>query len=458
MARRLNRRTVIAWSAVASAWAVFGGVVLRSALSEEAPGPGDVVRGPGSVPVDRDAVDLPTDQPVQVVYCAGWDPKSRAPAHPMSERFARSREATGAQFAVVFVVSGKPRVLVEVCWADHHAEVWDLDGVGRRYRAVAYRRWPDQRLRLFEIRRWDYPDRDTPEFNGGEPTFRARVARSGTAVDMVTTWTEHDGGLLQSMIKMSEWPEPTRPPDDLPAPKADKWAGFAGLTGPATVGPGADTAPERFPWRPPRPLRPRYLTEQLTPGARFRTGDGGTVTISRVAAGTLLLPTGRLLVADPFWLSEEEPLLATVAPGRYPVEVFRLPDGDPGGVALCRVTITGAPVVSWELAGRPGENELLLGDGEFFGAGVDTGAVGLVDAAGTGSYRDGDIERAEARASDLHYTVAESGRSDTGTNMIVVLTGGDGSFPVWLGRAADESVSCFVVDILALTVGGARPL
>lgn len=42
--------------------------------------------------------------------------------------------------------------------------------------------------------------------------------------------------------------------------------------------------------------------------------------------------------------------------------------------------------------------------------------------------------------------------------MVVVLTGGDDSFPVWLGRAADESVSCFVVDILALTVGGARPL
>lgn len=115
-----------------------------------------------------------TNEPVEVVYCAGWDPATRSAVSPMSESVARVRDAAGDQYAAVLVVGGVARAVVEVCWSARHAEVWHVDASGRRYRGVAYRRWPDGRLRLFEVRGWRYGEQDTREFAGENPAFRAR--------------------------------------------------------------------------------------------------------------------------------------------------------------------------------------------------------------------------------------------------------------------------------------------
>jgi hypothetical protein len=60
------------------------------------------------------------------------------------------------------------------------------------------------------------------------------------------------------------------------------------------------------------------------------------------------------------------------------------PDFGSGWVATARPLVRDEPVVAWELALRAGQDPRLLGDGEFYGFGVDAGMACLVGAAATG--------------------------------------------------------------------------
>ncbi|GGU42940.1 DUF4241 domain-containing protein [Lentzea flava] len=396
----------------------------------------------------------PTDEPVEVVCCAGWDAASRAPVSPMSEPVARAQDAAGGQYALVLFVGGVARAVVEVCWSARHAEVWFVDDTGRRYRGVAYRRWPDGRLRLFEVRGWRYAEKDTPEFHGDRPTVRARVHRdAAAAIKNVSVTTElPDGGSMQTWAGWNDWPEPTRPPEDVAAPSVDGWPVLAGMTGPVTVRSGPGEVPAAFPWRPPHPLRPRHVTEMTTEGARFRTRNGDVLTVRRTPAGKIRLPGGRLVVADPGWLdASSTPLAAAVPPGEYPLDVFQVTEDRTTWTAACRVSVTYAPVASWELALREGDVELELGDGEFYGNPVDTATVALVDQTGATAFSHTDIDA--AMAGEAVYRTLSSGNTD----LIIVPGWSDGACLVWLGRAADGSVSRFVVDLQVPPLATSEP-
>jgi hypothetical protein len=448
MAPQLRRRTVLLAGAVASL-----GVAGVAALSF-------VRRPPGMPPDGRpDLENLPvaevpdpTEEPVEIVYCAGWDAATRAPVSPMAESVARAQDAAGDQYAAVLFVGGVARAIVEVCWSAHHAEVWGIDADGRRYRGVAYRRWPDGRLRLFEVRSWNYAGPDTPELDGDRPTFEARVVRDDTtAIGGIEILAEQsDGSLLQLSRQWPNWPEPDLPPENVAVPAVDGWPRIARLTGPVTVRPGPAVVPARFPWRPPRPLQPRHVTEMVTDGARFRAEDGRVLTIERIPAGTIRLPSGRLVVADPAWLdTDATPLAVTAPPGEYPVDVFRLPEI---GNAVCRVTVTDAPVTSWHLAMRDGDHELALGDGEYVGNPVDTATLCLVDETGVPAYPRDEIQAAMESGTDPYRTL-----SAKNTDLVIVPGWSDGANPVWLGRTEDGTLGCYVLDFLLSDLATAEP-
>ncbi|GAB2860096.1 DUF4241 domain-containing protein [Lentzea nigeriaca] len=419
-------------------------------------------RGPHTGPSIRDdlptvPVPAPTNEPVEVVYCAGWDSAARAPVSPMSESVARAQDASGGQYAMVLLTGGIARAVVEVCWSARHAEVWFVDDAGRRYRGVAYRRWPDGRVRLFEVRGWRYAEHDTPEFHGDNPTVRARVRRDATAAIKTVSldYELSSGGHFATSRDWNNWPEPARPPDDLAPPAVDGWPALAGMTGPVTVRSGPDEVPATFPWRPPHPLRPRHITEMTTEGARFRTRDGLVLTVSRTPAGRIRLPSGKLVVADPGWLdATAAPLAVAGPPGEYAVDVFQVTeDKTPRTTwtAACRVTVTDAPVTSWELALREGDVELELGDGEFFGNPVDTATVALVDRTGATAFPRSDIDAAMT-GQPLYRTI-----SSGATDLVVVPGWSDGACLVWLGRSEDGSLSRFVVDFQVPGLATAEP-
>jgi len=452
MATPLKRRTVLLSGAVASLAA--GGALALSIVRRPPAVPPGFAPDLENLPVAE--VPAPTDQPVEVVYCAGWDAAARGPVSPMAESVARAQDTAGGQYAAVLLVGGMARAVVEVCWSAHHAELWHIDDAGRRYRGVAYRRWPDGRLRLFEVRSWNYAEDDTPELDGDEPTFRARVNRDATgAISGITIMVvRSDGSTLQTTRDWPDWPERRRPPENIAVPSVDDWPRLAGMTGRMTVRSGSTAVPDRFPWRPPRPLRPRNVTEMVTDGARFRTQDGQVLTVQRVPVGTIRLPSGSLVVADPGWLdTDATPLAVTVPPGAYPVDVFQVTEnGSTARTVACRVAVTGAPVASWQLALLEGDHELAMGDGEYYGNPIDTATLALVDHTGVTAYSRDDIDAVMGSGSVYHTMSAKN------TDLIIVSGWSDGAFPVWLGRTTDGALSCFVVDFLVPEVTTAQPV
>lgn len=379
---------------------------------------------------------------VELVYCEGWDPAVASTVRQLPEATARERDATGEQYAFV-LVGDRPLALVEVCWAADHACAWRFDEHGRRDRRLELRRWPDGRLRLRAARQWDYGPA-TPEFHGGEPSWRASYwsatyDRDGRARESSANWDRPAPEFTTSweVPAFGEW-----------SPVVAELLGYPVA---ARLAPDPDPVadpPLVAPWRPPVPLRPRHLDETFEAGARFLL-DGGEVTVELVSGGALALPSGRLIVADPDpWLAETAQFVDVVPPGTYPVRlsVVRFADDpDHARVAAAAVVVSDGPTVSWGNAWRSGEDGLLLGDGEYFGVGVDGGRVALVDASVAAVHADTVEDHYDDMTGFAHEVVKP------GANLISVESGwGDGSYPVWVGRDAGGRVTCFVVDFLVL--------
>jgi hypothetical protein len=124
-------------------------------------------------------------------------------------------------------------------------------------------------------------------------------------------------------------------------------------------------------------------------------------------------------------------------------------------VAAARLTITGGPVSTWDMAVRGGEDPSTLRPGHFFGVGVDVATIALFDAAALDAM--GRLETADPTAFDVSHADKPVERAEVvpGANAIAFNTGwGDGGYPVWIGRTRDGAVGCFIVDMLMLAAPG----
>ncbi|MBP2326554.1 hypothetical protein JOF56_006939 [Kibdelosporangium banguiense] len=208
-----------------------------------------------------------------------------------------------------------------------------------------------------------------------------------------------------------------------------------------------------------RKLRRDGFERLFQPGATVRFG----ITDSPVQIrdlGDLDMPSGRLMACDPVLQADnpeiEQPFTVTVPPGRYPVSVSvvqRDVDGQTvERVAAARMTVRPDPVVRWEMALQPTDDTSLLTGEKYYGFGVDTGLAAFLDAdmkqalSRLGA-ENGPIEKTllgddpnEARAAEVRDPV-------TGRNVMAFHAGlGDGSYPTWIGRTADNRPAMFVID------------
>ncbi|MFE2750926.1 DUF4241 domain-containing protein [Actinosynnema sp. NPDC059335] len=213
----------------------------------------------------------------------------------------------------------------------------------------------------------------------------------------------------------------------------------------------------------PLPAVPRHADLVFRAGVRWELPRPGAVVTEVREAGAVRLGSGRLVVADPGHLdSEAEPFTVGVEPGEYPVEVApaRFAD-DPEHlrVAAARLVVTREPAVSWELAVVAGQDVADLGEDEFYGFGVDTGTACFVDAdaaAALGAWLDDNHDTAYDGVFEAH--AAPMRDPSTGHGLVAFTSGwGDGSYPTWIGRAADGGVTCFVVDTFVLHGATPRP-
>jgi hypothetical protein len=135
-------------------------------------------------------------------------------------------------------------------------------------------------------------------------------------------------------------------------------------------------------------LRPPDVDLVFRPGVRYRWSSGSEAVVEVLDAGTLHLPTGELVVMDPFLGPDVErfavPLTVTAPPGRYAVSLSvarwdrRRDPNTPapvGAVAAAKLTIRDEPVVAWELGLQPGQAPATLQPDELFGFAVAAARV-----------------------------------------------------------------------------------
>ena len=105
----------------------------------------------------------------------------------------------------------------------------------------------------------------------------------------------------------------------------------------------------------------------------------------------------------------------------------------------------------WELALREGQDLLLLGEGEYYGFGVDAGMGCFFDFSALDA-----LQALAAEAEDsLIGTKDDEGCLLTdpisGATLIAYRSGfGDGLYPTWIGRTAAGEIASFVSDMLLL--------
>lgn len=375
------------------------------------------------------------------VYAAGWD---NALVNPMSRADAEARDAAGRPYTVVLLHGGRRHAVLDIAWGDGFCGVTVFDPAGRRVSRHELRGTGDGDLFLREARTWaGPPDVGEYEFPHVAARHRTTYRLTGGRTDIDEPAGDRGGSRHETRAGLL--------PPRLPIPRFGEWHALLGLAG---ASPAAITEEKRHrlpvrtaagpPWLPPRPLRPDNLEALFAAGAE-RPLDDRRVRLSTRPAGTLRLPTGALVAADPSSLDyDHEPFTVTVPPGAYPVTVGLATFlDDPGHTRVCaaRLDITDRPAARWEMALHAGQDLLDLGHDQFFGIGVDAGMACFVDASA--------CDRLSEVWRDLDGLVDPRHIAVAGGDMVAWSSGwGDGAYPTWIGRDAGGAVTCFIADML----------
>jgi Protein of unknown function (DUF4241) len=389
-------------------------------------------------------------------------------------RVARQRDGIGEQYAVLLGPVERPRLLVEVSWRHHYCAVWLFDGLLRRTLKFDFRRLTEERMFLNQTREWRYATAEQREFDDAAWTRTCRFSTDGQGEEQIQPAGGRGGlhvrwhqvpveKLWHPVPSFGDWAllagvDPDVPPSLLLIERPDPDGGTDTRGGVTTA---ASPPGEQRPWRPPVPLQPSRLDALFQSGTRYAMATGDPVVVEVRRAGLLHMPSGRLIMADPALLDAQvEPFTIAIPPGTYPVilAVIRFEQQPTHErVAAAKLVVRKEPVVSWELALRPGEDPRLLGDGEFFGFGVDTGTASLLDAAALSAMVGLVTDDAWEAFIDRHgddlgrRKPVETLDPGSGANLIAFESGwGDGSYPTWIGRTAAGEAACFVADMLVV--------
>lgn len=419
---------------------------------------------------------------IDVSYGEQWG-SHPGPTHPepLSAAVAERRHAAGHSYAVLLSAQDRPLALAEYWGARQEWRVHLFDDRSRRVQLVDLAPYPDNALRV---------TRDTRTLRtGAERRSDAwaaqttiRISPDGRVdIETATDWdawqaryetqargggsVELDSATLEQFsipgddpfaaaaagqrARLVAYPSANghdRSPILLavPAPRFGEWEVFADLL----AARGHELAPAitlgHADMGDTEPLRSEGIERLLAPGAAVDTVAGPAV-IEVADAGTVRVPTGRLAAADPGWV-EQTRRPVDVPPGAYPVtlSLMRFPDGS-SRVGAAQVSIRGLPVSTWDMALHPDEDVLLLGPGQFYGVGVDTGYAAFLDAGHDPLEEDAFDALLDALETDpaTDFTTPES----PDLNVIAVSAGlGDGTYPLWVGRSEDGQVSCVVLD------------
>ena len=238
----------------------------------------------------------------------------------------------------------------------------------------------------------------------------------------------------------------------------------------AIVAPHAGPRPSATPdvAEPAASIPPRATTEELYAGFDVPTTTGlsfgDTVLLTTETAGTVVLPSGRLVASDAM-IIDGSPFTTEVEPGRYPVSLL-FADFENGDRRVAAAMVHLAPIdpVRWELALVEGQDPAVLGPDEIFGYGVDSGTGAFTSPEAVDVLADEDRYQAYSDAifaamfpDDQTIVLNTETEVDpaSGANVVAFASGfGDGSYPTFVGFDADDEPVVVLTDFGVLDAGG----
>ncbi len=199
------------------------------------------------------------------------------------------------------------------------------------------------------------------------------------------------------------------------------------------------------------------------------------IPIYRLEIGDLKVTSGQIVACDPLVSPDMPPLLRTIAPGRYPLEIYVAKTPQAGDrYALVNLKVSDKQARKWVLALRAGQDITeLTEEGAYFGFSVDAGIGGLFDYEAGKAYQAFEekfgLENPGANVYD-DYLAAEfktnakdqDDPNDAGDwinikipgsdlNMSMFSSGyGDGLYPAYWGIDEHGEVTDLVIDFLVL--------
>ncbi|MEV6104199.1 DUF4241 domain-containing protein [Streptomyces sp. NPDC051940] len=367
---------------------------------------------------------------------------------PMSRAVAARRHAAGTDYAALLSARERPLAVLEY-WPRRMWRVYLFDDRSWRMQMIDLTPHGTGMLLAHRNTRWQFSDAQEYASGKWEVQETTTVSADGQ-VEVRSEFAGPRGAATEPLHARSSGPSgvPVRrfaaPVEGFlcPVPEFGDWQVFAPFLAqqghePATTVVLADVSVDEG----SGPLRATGIEQLFSPGA-CDTTDGPAV-VEPVDAGLLRITSGRLAIADPGWIGETSRTVA-VPRGEFPVTLSLLRTTRGAGVAAARVTFLDSPPREWEMALRPDEDLGLLGEGQFYGVGVDTGTAAFMDATRTVS--EDRLDEDLFIPLDSQFTV-ELPSTEREPNLIAFRAGqGDGSYPVWIGRTDDGQVGCVVVD------------
>ncbi|MEU6229098.1 DUF4241 domain-containing protein [Streptomyces sp. NPDC047042] len=376
---------------------------------------------------------------------------------PMSRALAARKHAAGMDYAVLLSARERPLALVErwprgkwrVYLFDDRSWCMQMTDLTPHHTGMLLVRWNT---------RWQFSNEQ--EYASGKWTVQETTTVSADGqVEVKSEFAGPRGASTEPLHARTSGPssDPVRrfaaPVEDFlcPAPEFGDWQVFAPFLAqqghePATTVILRDASVDEG----SGPLRATGIEQLFSPSTRD-TSDGPAV-VEPVDAGLLRITSGQLAVSDPGYI--RDPRTVAVPLGEFPVTLSLLRTTRGAGVAAARVTFLDIPPREWEMALRPDEDLGLLGEGQFYGVGVDTGTAAFMDATRTVIEDQLDEDLFIPLDSDSHFSVELPG-TEPEPNLIAFRAGqGDGAYPVWIGRTDDGQVGCVVVDFQLHSAGG----
>jgi hypothetical protein len=378
---------------------------------------------------------------------------------PMSRALAARKHAAGVDYAVLLSARERPLALIEY-WPRRMWRVYLFDDRSWCMQMIDLKPHSPGMLLAQRNTRWQFPNEQAHLYGKWDVQETTIVSADGE-VEVRSEFAGPRGGSPESSHDRASGPSsaPVRqfatPIEDFlcHAPEFGDWQVFApllaqqGHESAATVVLNDVSVDEGS-----GPLRATGIEQLFSPGA-CDTREGPAV-VETIDVGMLRITSGQLAVSDPGWISN--PRTVAVPLGEFPVTLSLLRTTRGAGVAAARVMFLDIPPQEWEMTLRPDEDLGLLGEGQFYGVGVDTGTAAFMDATRTVTEDQLDNDIFIPLDSDSQFSVELPGREPE-PNLIAFRAGqGDGTYPVWTGRTEDGQVSCVVVDFQLHSADGAE--